>query len=141
MKKVREHVVPLPRPAQALLEEIERTARAENSPWVFPQTTTPQRAIGENRMLYCLYDLGFKGIATVHGFRGLASAVVNEQVNQDGTRRFDADWIELQLAHVEANAVRGAYNSAQYIVPTTSHDAVVGELPRRPHGGWAAIVR
>ena len=51
----------------------------------------------------------------MHGFRGLASTVLNEQVGKDGRRRFDSDWIELQLAHVETNAVRGAYNAAEYL--------------------------
>ncbi len=117
MKTGREHLVPLPKQAHALLDEMEQIAMAERSVWMFPQTTNPKRSISENRMLYCLYDLGYKGIATVHGFRGLASTILNEQVTPEGARRFDADWIELQLAHVEANSVRGAYNAAQYLVP------------------------
>ena len=28
---------------------------------------------------------------------------------------FPADWIELQLAHVDKNVIRGTYNHAQYL--------------------------
>ena len=44
----------------------------------------------------------------MHGFRGTASAILNE-------RGFNRDWIERQLAHVEGNQVRRAYSSAEYI--------------------------
>ena len=45
---------------------------------------------------------------TGHGFRGLASTILNE-------KGFSSDWIERQLAHVEGNGVRAAYNHAQYL--------------------------
>ena len=115
MKKQREHVVPLPRQAEKLLQEIDANARELNSEWQFPQRFKTRKPISENCMLLCLYELGYKGRATMHGFRGLASTVLNEQVDTEGRRRFDSDWIELQLAHVETNAVRGAYNAAEYL--------------------------
>lgn len=117
MKKGREHLVPLPRQAIPLLAEIETIANKEETEWLFSQPLNPKKPISNNRMLFCLYDLGYKGVATVHGFRGMASTVLNEQTNPDGTRRFDSDWIELQLAHAEGDDVRAAYNSAEYIVP------------------------
>jgi len=43
---------------------------------------------------------------TSHGFRSMASTFLNEQ-------RVHPDLIELQLAHVERNTVRAAYNRAQ----------------------------
>lgn len=51
--------------------------------------------------------MGYKGIAP-HGFRSLASSVLNEQ-------GFNPDAIELQLAHGEANKIRAAYNRADYM--------------------------
>lgn len=117
MKMGREHIVPLPKQAGPLLASIEKLARAQASPYQFCQANAPQKPISENRMLYCLYDLGFKGVATMHGFRGMASTVLNEQVMPDGSRRFDKDWIELQLAHDESDNVRGAYNAAEYLGP------------------------
>lgn len=46
---------------------------------------------------------------TVHGFRALASTVLNEQ------SKFKKDVIERQLAHKETDAVRAAYNRAEYL--------------------------
>ena len=45
---------------------------------------------------------------TVHGFRAMASTLLNEQ-------GYRPDIIETQLAHVEKNAVRAAYNRADYL--------------------------
>lgn len=117
MKMGRDHVVPLPIQAIRLLDEIEYHSRNVGSPWQFPQKYRWRKPISENCMLLCLHDLGYKGRATVHGFRGLASTILNEQVGSDGRRRFASDWIEAQLAHREANAIRGAYNSAEYLKP------------------------
>ena len=64
--------------------------------------------MSENTMLYALYRMGYHSRATVHGFRGVASTILNEH-------GFHPDWIERQLAHDEANKIRGAYNAAQYL--------------------------
>ena len=61
-----------------------------------------------NTMLYALYRMGFHGRATVHGFRAMASTALNEM-------GFRSDVIECQLAHQEGNAVRAAYNHAEYL--------------------------
>ena len=45
---------------------------------------------------------------TAHGFRSMASTLLNEM----GWR---SDVIERQLAHVDKNKVRSAYNRAEYI--------------------------
>jgi integrase len=52
--------------------------------------------------------MGFKGRMTGHGFRSVASTILNEQ----GYRH---DVIERQLAHSEQNQVRAAYNRAEYL--------------------------
>ena len=52
--------------------------------------------------------MGYKGRMTGHGFRSAASTLLNEQ----GYRH---DVIERQLAHSEKNAVRAAYNRAEYL--------------------------
>ena len=59
-------------------------------------------------MLYALYRMGYHGRATVHGFRAMASTALNEM-------GFRSDVIERQLAHQERNAVRAAYNRAEYL--------------------------
>jgi integrase len=56
-----------------------------------------------------LQRLGYsKGEITFHGFRSMASTLLNEQ-------GFNRDWIERQLAHSELNSVRAAYNYAEYL--------------------------
>jgi integrase len=59
-------------------------------------------------MLYALYRMGYHSRATVHGFRAMASTALNEM-------GFRSDVIERQLAHQEQNAVRAAYNRAEYL--------------------------
>ena len=50
---------------------------------------------------------------TGHGFRGLASTLLNEM-------EYPSDYIESQLAHKVGNQVRGSYNHAQYITQRTA---------------------
>lgn len=107
MKARFEHLVPLPTQAVAALRELRALPGAKASEFLFP---SPGRegVMSNNTMLFALYRLGFHGRATVHGFRGVASTLLNEA-------GFDRDWIERQLAHDERDEVRGAYNSAQYL--------------------------
>lgn len=107
MKMRTEHLVPLQPQAVAALQELRALPGADNSPCLFP---SPSREgfMSSNTMLFGLYRLGFHSRATVHGFRGLGSTILNEM-------GFNSDWIERQLAHDERDQVRGAYNSAQYL--------------------------
>lgn len=43
-----------------------------------------------------------------HGFRSMASTILNEQ-------GYNRDWIERQLAHSERDGIRAAYNYAEYL--------------------------
>jgi integrase len=102
----REHIVPLAPQAVAVLRELRALPHSENSPLLFP---SPSREgyMSNNTMLYALYRVGYHGRATVHGFRAMASTALNEM-------GFRPDVIERQLAHQEKNAVRAAYNRAEY---------------------------
>lgn len=114
MKMRTEHIVPLSSQAVQLLREIEkanpfRAAGNERlGKFLFPVASSKTCTISENRMLDIMYRIGLRGKATVHGFRGLASTVLNE------SGQFEPDWIEMQLAHVQ-RGVRAAYNSARYL--------------------------
>ena len=105
MKAGTEHLVPLARQAVAILQELK--ALGGGSRFVFPGRNR-DKPISNNTMLFALYRLGYKGKMTGHGFRAVASTVLNEQ----GWR---ADVIERQLARCERNEVRGAYNRAEYL--------------------------
>ncbi len=65
-------------------------------------------SIKNERLINSLYKLGYKGKMTAHGFRALASTILNEE-------GFNPDVIEKQLAHIDSNSVRRAYNRAEYI--------------------------
>jgi integrase len=104
MKMRRAHLVPLPKQVVAVLGEIRGLALG--SPYLLP-ANTKLGVISENTLLFALYRMGYKRRATVHGFRSLASTVLNEA-------QFNRDWIEMQLAHAD-NSVRGVYNAAEWL--------------------------
>jgi integrase len=106
MKMRLEHLVPLSRQAVAVLRELR--ALSGSSPNIFP-SPGKEGCISGNTMLYALYRMGYHGRATTHGFRGVASTILNE------SNLFNRDWIERQLAHVERNEVRRAYNAAEWM--------------------------
>jgi integrase len=105
MKMRTEHVVPLSRQAAAILRELQTIAGT--SRYVLPGRN-PDKPISNNTMLFALYRLGYKRRMTGHGFRAIASTLLNES-------GFRPDVIERQLAHCERNDVRGAYNRAEYL--------------------------
>ena len=105
MKMKTGHLVPLSKQAIAILKELKIIGGG--SRFVFPGRNR-DRPISNNTMLYALYRLGYKGKMTGHGFRAIASTLLNE-------KGFRADVIERQLAHSEQDEVRGAYNRAEYL--------------------------
>ena len=105
MKLKTEHLVPLSCQTLAILEEIKPIAG--RSAFVFPGRNR-DKPISNNTMLFALYRMGYKGKMTGHGFRTVASTIMNES-------GFRPDVIERQLAHCERNEVRGAYNRAEYL--------------------------
>jgi integrase len=105
MKMDREHIVPLAKQAGTLLEELR--ALTGDGKLLFPGLRTPSRPISENTLNAALRRLGYgTDEMTSHGFRSMASTLLNEQ-------GWHPDLIELQLAHAERNKVRAAYNKAQ----------------------------
>jgi integrase len=103
----REHLVPLAPQAVAVLRELRALPGSDASVFLFPSASI-EKCMSNNTMLYALYRLGYHGRATVHGFRAMASTALNEM-------GFRPDVIERQLAHQEKNAVRAAYNRAEYL--------------------------
>jgi integrase len=105
MKRGEPHLVPLARQALAILREAEPLARGGR--YLFPSLRTRDRPMSNNTINAALRRLGYTSEEqTGHGFRTMASTLLNEQ-------GFPPDVIELQLAHAERNKVRAAYNKAQ----------------------------
>ena len=107
MKARFEHLVPLSPQTVAALKDLTALPGFDANGFLFPSPSR-EGCMSNNTMLYALYRMGWHGRATVHGFRGVASTILNEM-------GFNPDWIERQLAHDERDEVRGAYNSAQYL--------------------------
>jgi integrase len=101
------HLVPLSRQAVAILQELyPLTGRGK---YLFPSLHTGEWPLSENTINAALRRLGYdKSEMTGHGFRSMASTLLNEQ-------GWHHDAIERQLAHIERNAVRGAYNYAEHL--------------------------
>jgi integrase len=101
------HIVPLSVQAVVCLRELHPLTGTGH--YVFPGLRTPTRPMSENTVNAALRRLGYaKDEMTGHGFRSMASTLLNEQ----GWHR---DAIERQLAHGERDAVRAAYNYAEHL--------------------------
>ena len=106
MKSRRLHRVPLSKQAIALILEIEPLTGS--SKYVFHGLRSGSVPMSENTFNAALRKLGYsKDEMVSHGFRGMASSLLNEQ-------GWNPDAIEAQLAHVQGDKVRAAYNRAQY---------------------------
>lgn len=101
------HVVPLSGQAKKILAELQLLNG--HCELVLDSPIRPGKPLSENTFLFALYRLGYRGRMTAHGFRALASTVLNESSG------FDPEVIERQLAHKETDAVKAAYNRAQYL--------------------------
>ena len=106
MKMRREHIVPLSSQALRLFLQLQELVRHPVYCFILPSQKNP---ISSNSFHVAMRLMGYgRGKMTPHGFRGMASTLLNEN-------GFNRDVIERQLAHVESNAVRAAYNRAEYL--------------------------
>jgi integrase len=106
MKMKRVHLVPLSTQALNVLARAKQIAG--KSDLVFHGLKGIHAPLSNATLRKCLIILGYKELASAHGMRALASTTLNEN-------KFRADAIEMQLAHVQGNKVRAAYNHAKYI--------------------------
>jgi len=90
-----------------LLKELNPYTR--HSKYIFPSQWSNTKTISDVALLNAVRRMGYeKGKMTIHGFRSMASTLLNEQ-------GYNRDCIERQLAHGERNSVRAAYNYAEYL--------------------------
>lgn len=101
------HLVPLSKQAKNILDEL--FPLTGNDKYLFPSIRSKTRPMSDNTLNGALRRLGFsKEEMTAHGFRSMASTLLNEQ-------GWNKDAIERQLAHSERDGVRAAYNYAEYL--------------------------
>jgi integrase len=110
MKMKTPHIVPLSRQAVEVLRALKLLTG--NGKLVFPGALDKEKPMSNNTLLYALYRLGYQGRMTGHGFRGLASTILNEN-------DFDDEHVDLQLAHMKRNKVSAAYNNAKCLKQRT----------------------
>lgn len=108
--KTIDHMVPMSDEVAKLFQELEKYNGKRD--FVFASPQRPKKPISENAMIQLLYRMGYKGRATVHGFRSTASTFLNEA-------GYKPDAIERQLSHGERNQVRAAYNRGEYLEERT----------------------
>jgi len=107
MKMRRPHVVLLARQVLKLLEALHE--HSGGGSLVFPSPFSATRCISDVGLLNALRRMGYgRDTMTVHGFRSMASTLLNEQ-------GYRPDVIKAQLAHGDKDAIRSAYNRAEYL--------------------------
>jgi integrase len=107
MKMRTAHIVPLATQVTKLLEELRK--HTGEGRWLFPGERSKDSPICESAINRALRSLGYgKDEICAHGFRAMASTLLNEQ-------GYRPDWIERQLAHSERNSIRAAYNHAEFL--------------------------
>ena len=108
MKSDRDHQIPMSNQVFDILKQAE--THRENSKYVFP-SPRGQGPITTRSLLLRLRRAGVKSSElTTHGFRSMASTILNEGVYIKG---YSKDAIEMQLAHKDTTQ-RGVYNHALY---------------------------
>ena len=107
MKAREPHTVPLSQQAVEALEELHPLTG--HSALLFPSRSGEGKTMSDNTINMAIKRAGYGGKMCGHGFRSVASTCLNEL----GTIRPDV--IEAQLAHADKNAVRAAYNRADYM--------------------------
>lgn len=103
-----DHLVPLSTQVLKLLDNLHKLTGRHR--FLFPGMRNPSTSpISAETINKALKIMGYEGQQTGHGFRSLASTILNES----GLFRREA--IDAQLAHVNRNKVEAAYNRATYI--------------------------
>jgi integrase len=107
MKRRFPQIVPLSTQAVRILRELMPITGPKGL--VFPSIRSGSRPISDGTINAALRMMGYSGDQmTGHGFRSMASTILNEQ-------GWHPDAIERQLSHAEKNTVRGIYNYAEYL--------------------------
>lgn len=106
MKMKRPHVVPLAEQTIKILNELKTLTG--DTPYVFYSSKNKQRYISNSTVLMALRRMNYENRMTGHGFRTMASTILNE-------KGYGRDVIERQLAHEDNDKIRSAYNRAEYL--------------------------
>ncbi|MCY4178535.1 MAG: tyrosine-type recombinase/integrase [Endozoicomonadaceae bacterium] len=106
MKKKRDHTIPLTPQSLVILESMKPIS--SHCEYVFASERNNRTHMSASTANTALKRMGYHGVLVAHGFRSIASTLLNEQ-------GFDPDVIEAALSHVGENKVRRAYNRTDYL--------------------------
>ena len=107
MKMKRPHIVPLSNQVLSILKELQ--VSTGNKTFIFHSPASKSNHISNGAVLMGLRRMGYQNKMTGHGFRTLASTILNE-------KNYTPDVIERQLAHEDEDKIRSAYNRAEYLL-------------------------
>jgi integrase len=107
MKMKRPHIVPLSSQTLAIIKELQNMTG--NKEFLFHSPASKSQHLSNGTVLIGLRRMGYQNKMTGHGFRTLASTILNE-------KGYAPDVIERQLAHEDEDKIRGAYNRAEYLL-------------------------
>lgn len=141
MKMKRPHIIPLSRQALVVLEELRKITG--KTALLFPGERGVTKPISDVTLLKAIKIMGYTGDKKVvpHGVRHTASTILHE-------KPFRSELIEMQLAHIDKNKVRSAYNHALYLderklmmkwwgdfleTAATDGKIVIGSVGKTPH--------
>lgn len=99
------HLIPLAPQALKILRELRELTG--NGRYLFPGVRDPKRTMSDGTLNAALHRMGFKDEIVTHGFRHMASTLLNEL-------GFRPESIERQLSHKVAG-VEGRYNKSQLL--------------------------
>jgi len=102
MKMRAAHAVPLSTQVMALLKELH--ALTGTGEFLFPSPLQKGKPLSYSATNGALAALGYRGEATLHGFRSSFSSMANS------SGLWSADSVERQLAHRDKNTIRGIYH-------------------------------
>lgn len=106
MKRRRQHLVPLSDQCMQILTDIRPLSGHRE--FIFPSDHNPRKSANSATVNMALRRMGYHGKLVSHGFRSLASTILNEE-------GFEPDLVETALSHLDKNTTRAAYNRTDYL--------------------------
>lgn len=106
------HVVPLPRQAVAILQELHKLTGDRE--YVFPGLRDWRKPMSEAAVSAALHAMGYKDIHTWHGYRATGRTILRQVL------KYPSDVIEAQLAHTGQITHAGAYDRTTHLEDRTA---------------------
>lgn len=101
------HLVPLSKQVLELFKLLHELHGHRE--FVFPNQVNPRKTMSNSTILRGLYQLGYKGKLTGHGFRATAMSAIMEKLGY----RYEV--VDRQLAHAPKTKVQAAYDRAKFL--------------------------